>query len=137
MSRNGAVSDVSISSRFFRGISMESSKDWIILFLTTRYSIFNNACYKSKLLWSYTVKSKLCIQGTINIYKQCFTTHVSYRLFHNYFSIHFCIFVPFYIHLTLFVFLLRINCIHLSLLCFVPTHNMICISNTLELLECS
>ena len=66
----------------------------VYLFLLTRYILFTNACYnlssKSKLLWSYPVKPTLIIQGIINIYKQYFTT-IYQTLFHNYFSIYFCI----------------------------------------------
>ena len=57
-------------------------KIFFFFFLTTRYSLFNNPCYnlssKSKLLWSYPVKPSLIIQGIINVYKQYFTTHISY-----------------------------------------------------------
>jgi hypothetical protein len=44
---------------------------FLFFFLTTRYSLFNNACYssssKSKLLWSYPVKLSLIIQRIINV----------------------------------------------------------------------
>ena len=107
--------------------------NWLHLkyhFSTTRYSLFNNACYnlssKSKLLWSYPVKPTLTFQGIINIYmyKQHFTTHVSYTISELLFN------TLLYIYLTLFIILIQINCIHLPTLFFVSTHNMICISNT-------
>ena len=67
---------------------------YFLLLLTTRHSLFNNACYssssKSKLLWSYHVKPSLIIQGIIR-YINDMLQHIYHIIFHTYFSIRFCI----------------------------------------------
>ena len=87
--------EVTVSCNLFDIVGYVHSNIQFSLFLATRYSLFNIACYNlssnSKLLWSYPVKPSLIIKGIINLYKQYFTTHISYTFFHNYFSMHCCI----------------------------------------------